>query len=375
MGCDPAQEQSILLPTDTEGGAPSESRQSVADRIVDIDTVSSICVQLPTVPPGRDDLADDTAMLRSATRQAVERWAELPLAFTIGWTELHNDPGCDTQVGVFIGTELSNLDRIHADFPGSHGYPGPSITVGEGKLAEIVDEFVAPEVTLKVAIQHEIGHTLGFRHTDWKDRASCEGLPDHDPDGDGNSLGAHLIPGSSADDLGSIMRACLPPSTDLSFSAGDRVAIRRVYGRGFCGKFDGYRIALRTKHERWVRAEGGSQGFDVDQAPSIDGQSLFRVVCPDPVLRPDTVTFESAFGRRVQGMGGTVAQASSGTTAGTLWRAHARGDRHWAFSVDGTASFMRSKKSGCVSPTYDIVLAADDGGAEPAKFEFEPLVQ
>lgn len=376
VGCDQAAIEFEGAGPLAEPEAPSEPefRQSVADHIVDVSKVSRICYELPTTPPGRDDLEDDAQLLGAALRQAVERWAEIPLAFTMEATNPGAASDCDVRVAVFIGTELSNLDRIHADFPGTHGYPGPSITVGEAKLVEIVDEFVAPEVTLKVAMQHEIGHTLGFRHTDWKDRASCEGLPDHDPDGDGNSLGAHLVPGSVEGDPDSIMRACLPPSVDLSFSTGDRLAIRRVYGRGFCGKFDGERIALRTKHERWVRAEDASRSYDIDQGTVIDGQSKFTVMCPDPQNQPNVVVLQSAFGRWVQGANGTVAQASNGTSTGTRWRAHARGSRHWAFSLDGTDAYMRSKKSGCVSPSYDIILAADDGSAEPAKFEFEPVV-
>lgn len=74
-------------------------------------------------------------------------------------------------------------------------------------------------------ITHEIGHCVGFRHTDWQTRASCG------QSGEGaGSDGAVLIPGTpSGIDWASIMLACFSSNEDGEFGYYDRVALQYLY--------------------------------------------------------------------------------------------------------------------------------------------------
>lgn len=75
-------------------------------------------------------------------------------------------------------------------------------------------------------ITHEIGHCLGFRHTDWFNRASCGGGSNEGSGG----VGAINVPGTPTGiDWNSIMLACFNNSTNGEFGNLDRVALRAMY--------------------------------------------------------------------------------------------------------------------------------------------------
>lgn len=73
-------------------------------------------------------------------------------------------------------------------------------------------------------ITHEIGHSIGFRHSDYYDRASCgqtgEGVGPN---------GAIQLPGTPRRDLNSIMQACFPGNASGEFSNNDITALNSMY--------------------------------------------------------------------------------------------------------------------------------------------------
>lgn len=75
---------------------------------------------------------------------------------------------------------------------------------------------------------HELGHCIGFRHTDYMDRSfSCGGSTSNEG---ASSVGAILIPGTpSAADPNSWMLACIGSGTNRPFNANDKTALNYLY--------------------------------------------------------------------------------------------------------------------------------------------------
>ena len=77
-------------------------------------------------------------------------------------------------------------------------------------------------------LAHEIGHCIGFRHTDYMNRAySCGGTAYNE--GSAN-VGAIHIPGTpTAADANSWMLACIAKDVDRPFNANDKIALNYLY--------------------------------------------------------------------------------------------------------------------------------------------------
>jgi hypothetical protein len=108
-------------------------------------------------------------------------------------------------------------------FPTSSGNPSAGFTLSNSSCAI---SYLSTAAKVDEVIAHEIGHCIGFRHTDYKRRASCG-------PGAGESagtIGAVWIPGTPTNVSGSYnswMMACTngdPTITDV-----DKIALREVY--------------------------------------------------------------------------------------------------------------------------------------------------
>jgi hypothetical protein len=82
--------------------------------------------------------------------------------------------------------------------------------------------------TLASIIAHEVGHCIGYRHTDYMDRSfSCGGAPVNEGDG---GVGAIHIPGTpTGADAASWMLACIGNGTNRPFNANDKTALSTLY--------------------------------------------------------------------------------------------------------------------------------------------------
>lgn len=81
---------------------------------------------------------------------------------------------------------------------------------------------------MTTVLAHEIGHCIGFRHTDYMDRSySCGGSTANEG---ASTVGAVYIPGTpTVADPNSWMLACLSATTNRPFNANDKVALNYLY--------------------------------------------------------------------------------------------------------------------------------------------------
>jgi hypothetical protein len=106
-------------------------------------------------------------------------------------------------------------------FP-SGGAPYGTINIGTGLQSYSVD-------VNEHVITHEIGHTIGFRHTDYYNRSiSCGGSATNEGDG---GVGAILIPGtpSTATVGASIMNSCFRSTETGEWTSSDITALNYLY--------------------------------------------------------------------------------------------------------------------------------------------------
>ena len=108
----------------------------------------------------------------------------------------------------------------------SAGFPSGGNPYNEIKYAKTYTTYSDGFMTSVVA--HEIGHCIGFRHTDYMDRSySCGGSTANEG---ASSVGAIHIPGTpTVADPGSWMLACLSASTNRPFNNNDKTALGYLY--------------------------------------------------------------------------------------------------------------------------------------------------
>lgn len=107
-----------------------------------------------------------------------------------------------------------------AGFP-SGGNPYPEIKYAKKYSNGYSDGFMTTVVT------HELGHCIGFRHTDYMNRAYSCGSGGNEGDG---GVGAIQIPGTpSGPDAASWMLSCLSASTNRPFNTNDVTALNYLY--------------------------------------------------------------------------------------------------------------------------------------------------
>jgi len=144
---------------------------------------------------------------------------------TLSFQRVTSSAGAD-----IVMTRLSKRNERQGVL-GSAGFPTASgDPYGEIKMSGVLESnYGLSTGGIATIIGHEIGHCIGFRHTDYFDRSiSCGGGTSNEGDG---GVGANWIPGtptgaSAADN--SYMLACTDGS-DRPYNADDKTALDYLY--------------------------------------------------------------------------------------------------------------------------------------------------
>jgi hypothetical protein len=129
--------------------------------------------------------------------------------------------------GSTAGCNATITARLSTGTGGSSGFPTGgrpfnTINIGSGLSTFDVN-------TVEHVITHELGHCVGFRHSDFFNRSiSCGGAATNEGNG---GVGAILIAGtpSGATVGGSIMNSCFRTIETGEFTASDLTALRALY--------------------------------------------------------------------------------------------------------------------------------------------------
>ena len=112
-----------------------------------------------------------------------------------------------------------------AGFPSSNGSPYGQVKVYSKNINATPSQFVDYLATI---LAHEVGHCIGFRHTDYMDRNFSCGGP-HTNEG-ASTVGAIHIPGTPTGPVnGSWMLSCIRGGENRQFNSSDQTALGYLY--------------------------------------------------------------------------------------------------------------------------------------------------
>lgn len=157
-----------------------------------------------------------TGTFSTALTNAIANYNALGLRWRMTRTS-----GSTSGCSAVITARLSSGAGGSAGFP-SGGLPYNTINIGSGTSQYGV-------AVVEHVITHELGHCVGFRHSDYYNRAiSCGGSASNEGQA---GVGAILIPGTSgtATTGGSLMNSCFRSSETGNFTASDRTALNWMY--------------------------------------------------------------------------------------------------------------------------------------------------
>jgi len=149
----------------------------------------------------------------AALDEALARYNALNLNITFQRVNSNADISLVSGNGNFLAS---------SGFPSSGGDPYGQVKVNSRAIGN------QPQSTVASILAHEIGHCIGFRHTDYMDRSySCGGAATNEG---ASNVGAIYIPGTaSGPDAGSWMLSCIGSGQNRPFNNNDKTALNYLY--------------------------------------------------------------------------------------------------------------------------------------------------
>jgi hypothetical protein len=169
-----------------------------------------------TITISMDSKLSSTAGYTLALNEMVARYNALGLGITFQVV---------TSQGKIALKNASGSYLASAGFPTSTGEPFNSVSVnaraiGSGTSASKV-------ANIATILAHEVGHCIGFRHTDYMNRAFSCGSGGNEG---ASTVGAVHIPGTpTGPDAGSWMLACIGSGQNRPFNTNDKTALSYLY--------------------------------------------------------------------------------------------------------------------------------------------------
>ncbi|QCR24404.1 M57 family metalloprotease [Pontibacter sp. SGAir0037] len=169
-------------------------------------SVRTINVAISTTLPQSYVAAVDEAIRRYNAENLRIRFARVSSGYNILLTKAPNNASYLASAGFPSGGNPYNQVLVNSTYMGSN--PGTNY--------------------LATVLAHELGHCIGFRHTDYMDRSySCGGAYTNEG---ASSVGAVHIPGTpTTADATSWMLACVATGQNRPFNANDRIALNYLY--------------------------------------------------------------------------------------------------------------------------------------------------
>ncbi len=282
-----------------------------------------------------------SGVFSTALDAAIQNFEELPLTFSMVRAP---STGCSFTINAAIDP---NMNGGVAGFP-SDGMPYSSITIG-GLLSQYgVD-------TIEHVITHELGHTIGFRHSDYYNRGiSCGSGGDEGAAG----IGAIHIPGTPTNAVvgGSIMNSCFRASETGELTGGDVTALLAMYPKAPTT------MAFRTATGHYLVAENGGGAHVAANRTAIGPWERFVYVDVNggELVTNDVINLRVANGSFMVAEDGGGGVVNANRAVGGTWEAFR------IINLDGWSDFLTGDRVALQAANGQYMVAEGGGGGAGA---------
>jgi len=157
-----------------------------------------------------------TGAMSTSLDNAIANYNALPLQFDFLRVGNGGNAACDTTITM----------STKGSAGGMSGFPSGGLPYNQFQVGKSTANYGIPVATH--VIEHELGHCIGFRHSDYYNRAISCGAGGNEGDG---GVGAIQIAGTPANAVldGSVYNSCFHAGSTGVFTASDVTALNALY--------------------------------------------------------------------------------------------------------------------------------------------------